>query len=100
MAEDQDQGIESARLRDGEISPPAVLADRRRPERPRRVSESLIPLLRFRPSPEQVETEQGAPAASRDAEEDDDLQAARGIAFGLAVSALLWVVLAVLLIWS
>ena len=78
---------------------PPALPDRRRRGRPTRVSESLIPLLRFRPSPEQVEAEQGGPATSEDAEEDDDLQVARGIAFGVAISGLFWLVLAALPIW-
>ena len=78
---------------------PPALPERRRPGRPRHVSASLIPLLRFRPSPEQMEAERRGPATSDDDEEDDDLQVARGIVFGVAISGLLWLLLAALLIW-
>ena len=84
--------------RPDDSKPLAEADDRRRSGRLEDVSPSLVPLLRFKPSPEQVEAEQSGPAVSDDAEDDDDLRVARGIAFGLAVSGLFWVALGAVLI--
>ncbi len=75
-------------------------ADRRRTGRLEDVPPPLIPLLRFKPSPEQVEAEQGHLAPSEDAEDDDSLRLMRGIAFGLAISAFFWIAVGVFLIWG
>ena len=98
MSDDLKQSLDSDPVLLREPFVPPARPDRRRRERPAHVSKSLIPLLRFRPSPEQVETEQDGPAASEDAEEDDNLQVARGIAFGLAVSGIFWVAVWALLV--
>jgi hypothetical protein len=90
-------GFEPPRRADA--PPLAEHVDRRRPGRPEHVSENLLPLLRFKPSPEQVEAARQPTVASQDPEDGDDLRAARGIAFGLGATALLWVVLGALLIW-
>jgi hypothetical protein len=90
-------GFEPPRRADA--PPLAEHVDRRRPERPKHVSENLLPLLRFKPSPEQVEAARQPTAASEDPDDADGLRAARGIAFGLVAAGLLWGVLAALLIW-
>ena len=74
---------------------PAPATDRRRPGRLKDVSPHLTPLLRFRPSAEQIAAARRDPAESED---DDDLRPARGIALGVLVSLAFWVALLVALI--
>ena len=94
--DDQERPDDSRRVRCRETVPLADSVDRRRSGRLEDVSRSLIPLLRFKPSPEQVAARRSDPVASDHAEDDDDLRVARGIAFGLATSGLFWVALGAL----
>jgi len=87
-------------------------ADRRRPGRPDAVDPHLVPLLRFKPSADQIGTAQAIPSlpeapgsdtAADDADDADDadgLRAARGIALAAGISAALWAMLGALAVWG
>ena len=90
----------SAQRREG--PPLAEPVDRRRPGRPKEIRPSLIPLLRFKPSPAQVQALQGGEEARAGAawdEDDDDLRVSRGIWLGAMVSGLTWAAIGALMIW-
>ena len=92
--------LPSAQQRQG--PPLTEPVDRRRPGRPKDIRPSLIPLLRFKPSPAQVDALQHREETRVDAtwgEDDDDLRASRGILFGVVVSGLIWAVIVALMIW-
>lgn len=74
------------------VSTEASVSDRRRPGRVNNVSPELIPLLRSQPA----EPASDAPPQFGD---HDQLGAVRGIAIGAALSAPLWVGIALLGRW-
>jgi hypothetical protein len=73
--------------------------DRRRPNRLPQVSQALVRLLRFKPSPDQVEATRRRAAAGVGDDEADDLRPARGITLCVVVGVLLWLTLVAFLIW-
>ncbi len=80
-----------------QILPSARVADRRRPGRNNQVSPPLIPLLRHPAAPDIPVLRPGkvdAPASR------DDLAPVRGIAFSLALSVLLWIWIAGMIVWA
>ncbi len=92
---------------DDRIAPAlAEAADRRRPGRPADVDPHLVPLLRFKPSAEQIDSalafpsppEAAAPGAVTD--DADGLAAARGIALAVLISAVFWAMLGALAVWG
>ncbi len=84
----------------------AEAADRRRPGRPAGVDPQLVPLLRFKPSAEQVDAAQAFPSPPESAAADaitddaDGLAAARGIALAVLISAVFWAMLGALAVWA
>jgi len=89
----------------------ATAADRRRPGRPAEVDPHLVPLLRFKPSAEQIGAARAfpsppdtpaadTPAADPVTDDADTLRAARGIAFAVLISAMFWAMLGALAVWA
>lgn len=74
----------------------AAATDRRRPGRLDQVSPSLIPILRTGDQPGELPVD---PNESIEFEEPDQIAGARGIFFGVAISAPLWVGIAYLGRW-
>ncbi len=99
MIDDPERSPDLKREQRREALPLAEAADRRRPDRLKGISPQLLPLLRFKPPPEDGEAAPEHSATSEDAEDDDGLRAARGILFGLAICGLFWIALGALLIW-
>ena len=84
----------------------AEAADRRRPGRPAAVDPQLVPLLRFKPSAEQIDAALAFPSPAETAGPDaatddaDGLGAARGIALAVLISAAFWAALGALALWA
>lgn len=84
----------------------AEAADRRRPGRPAEVDPRLVPLLRFKPSAEQIDAAQDFPSPPEAAapgavtDDADGLAAARGIALAVLISAVFWAMLGALAVWA
>jgi hypothetical protein len=84
----------------------AEAADRRRPGRPAGVDPQLVPLLRFKPSAEQIDAALAFPSPPGNAgpgaatDDGDGLAAARGIALAVLISAALWAALGALALWA
>ena len=102
MAIDPERPADSQWVEHRPGPPLAEPVDRRRPGRPKEIKPPLAPLLRFKPSPAQVEALRRQAAASEDAaqdDDDDDLRASRGIVFGALAAGLIWAVIGALMIW-
>ena len=100
MTEDQEDPSDSVPPHPPDAPATQEAVDRRRQGRLKHVSPELVPLLRFKPSAEQMAAPQehpdeALPAQGGDDEVGDDSGIMRDIAFGLLLSIPFWVALAV-----